>query len=381
MRRHLRWLTGFVCLSLAATACTDSDSGGDDILIGVTIEQSGASRILGAAELNALRLVADDINGEGILGGRKIKLLVKDNKSDAELAKSQVTDLIDKDHVVGIIGSGTSSATLPFVEIVEQKKVPTVSPAAADAIVAKRKWTFKTGPDARGAVAVMFQDLATAGVRSVGLLAVDNAYGQNGVLAVRAATSQNGIRITKLVRYRETDKDYQTQVNEVVASQPDAILVAAIMPGAGIVAKNLKQAGFKGRVYFDAGAGAELFVAGAGEASEGMFMVHTSILAANQVTATTPGALAQKEFFSRYTQRHGTFSGYASYAADALNVMAAAISKANSTDRQKIRDTMEKMFYDGLTGSYQFSPENHGGASADGLTVLTVRKGAWVLSQ
>ena len=381
MRRRLRWFTGFVCLALAATACSDSGSGGEDIVIGVTIEQSGPSQVLGAAELNALRLVADNINREGLLGGRQIRLLVKDNKSDAELAKTQVTDLIDKDNVVGIIGSGTSAATLPFIDIVEQKKVPTVSPAAADAIVAKRKWTFKTGPDARGGVAVMFQDLAAFAVRSVGLLAVDNAYGQNGVLAVQAATKQNGIRITRLERYKETDKDYQAQVDRVVESQPDAILVAAIMPGAGVVAKNLKQAGFKGRVYFDAGAGAELFVAGAGDASEGMFMVHSSILAANQLTATTPGALAQKEFFSQYTQRHGTYSGYASYAADALNVMAEAIEKADSTDRQKVRDAMEKLFFDGLTGSYQFSPDNHGGASADGLTVLTVRKGAWVLAQ
>ena len=378
--RHLGWLSGLVCVSLLAAGCTNDSANDEEILIGVTIERTGAAKLLGAAELNAIRLMTDDINNDGVLG-RKIRLVVKDNKSDPALAKRQVADLVDKEGVTGIVGAGTSAVTAPFVETVEQKKVPTVSMAVADAIVAKRKWIFKTPPDGRAFVAIMMQDLAALGIKRVGLLTVDNAYGQNGVLAVQAATKQNGIQVSRLERFKETDKDYQPQVNQVVASEPDAILVSAIMPSAGIVAKNLKQAGFKGRVYFDGGAGAELFVAGAGAASEGMFMVHTSILAANQLTATTPGALAQKEFFTKYTQRHGTFSGYASYGADALYLMVEAIRKAGSTDRQQIRDAMEKLSLDGLTGSYQFSPDDHGGASADGLTVLTVRKGAWVLSE
>jgi branched-chain amino acid transport system substrate-binding protein len=110
-------------------------------------------------------------------------------------------------------------------------------------------------------------------------------------------------------------------------------------------------------------------------------MIHSSILAANQITATTPSALAQKEFFVKYTQRHSTYSGYASYAADALRIMVESIRAAGTTDSQRVRDEMEKLSYDGLTGSFQFSPSNHGGASADGLTILTVRNGGWVLAQ
>jgi branched-chain amino acid transport system substrate-binding protein len=166
-----------------------------------------------------------------------------------------------------------------------------------------------------------------------------------------------------------------------VQAKPDAILVSAIMPAAGVAARNIVQAGYRGPVYFDGGAGAELFVEGAGRSAEGMFMVHSSILAANQVTATTPSALAQKEFFTRYTQRHGTYSGYASYSADALNLMTEAIRTAGSTDGPRVRDALERLSYDGLTGSFQFSPTNHGGASGDGLTVLTVRRGGWVLAQ
>jgi branched-chain amino acid transport system substrate-binding protein len=112
-----------------------------------------------------------------------------------------------------------------------------------------------------------------------------------------------------------------------------------------------------------------------------MFMITSSIVAADHITATTPSLLRQKEFFVKYTQKAGTFSGYAPFAADALNIMVEAIRKADSTDRTKIRDALEKLSYDGLSGSFAFSPSNHGGASADGMTILVVRNGGWVLAE
>jgi len=215
----------------------------------------------------------------------------------------------------------------------------------------------------------------------VAALAVDDQFGDNGLIAVRAATQKRGVAITGIERFAAKETDFTAQVTRLVQGNPDAILVSAIMPAAGVAAKNIRQSGYQGRVYFDGGAGAELFVAGAGKSAEGMFMVHSSILAANQVTATTPSALAQKEFFTRYTQKHSTYSGYASYSADALSLMVEGIRKAKSTDREKVRDAIESLSYDGLTGSFQFGPTNHGGASGDGLTVLTVRGGGWILAQ
>jgi branched-chain amino acid transport system substrate-binding protein len=381
MRRRLGWLSGLLSLSLVATGCTSENKADEDILIGVNIEQSGTGTVLGSAELNAVRLVADDINKKGGVLGRQLKLVVKDNRSDPVESKRVTADLIDQDKVVGIIGSGTTATTLPFLDVVEEKKVPTVSMGASDAIVAKRKYVFKTPPNGTAIVGVLMQELTLRGIKKVGFLAVNNQFGNQGVAVVTAGARQSGISITGVERFQETEKDFSAQIGRLVAAKPDAILVSAIMPAAGVAAKNIKEAGYRGRVYFDGGAGAELFVAGAGKNAEDMFMVHSSILAANQITATTPSALAQKEFFTKYTQKHSTFSGYASYAADALNIMAWSIRKAGSTDGPRVRDEMEQLSYDGLTGSFQFSPSNHGGASGDGLTILTVRNGGWVLAQ
>jgi len=382
--RRLAWASGLLTLTLVATGCTDSNSGTDgEIAIGVSLDRTGASAALGAGEGNALTLVADELNKQGVLG-KKIKLIIKDNKSDGKESARVVKELVEKDKVAAIIGGSSTTTTLSYLDYVTQKKIPAISMGASDAIVnpvAKRQYIFKTPANGPAVVGAMVQEFTARGITKVGLLAPTSAYGDFGVNALTVATQQAGIELVRVERFEESAKDYKPEIGRLIDAEPQSIVIAAIMPGAGIAAKNIKELGFAGRVYNDGGAGAELFVAGAGDASEGMSMIHPSILAANQLTATTPSALAQKEFFTKYTQRYGTYSGYASYGADALNLLVAAIRKADSTDGKKIRDALEGISYDGLGGSYQFGTGNHGGASGDGLTVLTVRKGAWVLAQ
>lgn len=385
MRRRLRWFAALTGIVLVASGCNSGGgSSGGEILIGVTLDRSGDNGILGAAEANALNLTVNNLNRDGGVLGKQIRLVMKDNKSKPEESARLVTELIDSDKVVGIVGAGTTATTAPFLDITEQKKKPVVTMGAADTLLTpfeKRKFVFKSTPNAPEIVSVMLDDIVAQGFKRIGLLAPANQFGDTGVRSVTGAAAQAGITVSGAQRYSDADKDYTEQITKLVDGNPQAILVSAIMPAAGIAAKNIKEAGYGGRVYFDGGAGADLFVKGATTYAEDMYMVHSSILAANQMTATTPGQLAQKEFFIEYTQKYGTFSGYASYAADALSLLVEGIKEAKSTDGQKIRDAMEGLSYDGLTGSFKFSPTNHGGPSAESLTVLTVRKGGWVLSQ
>jgi branched-chain amino acid transport system substrate-binding protein len=161
------------------------------------------------------------------------------------------------------------------------------------------------------------------------------------------------------------------------------VVVWAPVPGAGIAARSLRDTQFAdhgGKVYFDAGVGAELFLRDAGSAAEGALVVNPVILAVNQTDATTPSVLAQKEFVVKYTQRYGTFSGYACYSADALGLIAKAVRDAKADTRPAIREALETVTYEGLSGSYEFSAKNHGGVGGDALSVLQVRDNGWVLA-
>ncbi|MCW2502586.1 MAG: branched amino acid binding secreted protein [Actinomycetia bacterium] len=382
MRRRLASAALLCTLSVVASACTANGNAPleGEIPIGVSIEQSGDSKVLGQAELRAIQLVADQINVKGVLG-KRIKLVIEDNAGRPDKAKATAESLISQG-VAGIVGPGTSSAAQGALDLVEEKQMPMVTMGAADGLVTGRQYVFKTPPNGATVVEVLIKELVSSGTKTVGILAVDNPYGSNSLAAIQKGVSQAGLSVVNTKRFPESAgaKDLQDPVDALVASKPDVVVVSSIMPWAAYAATAFKSANYKGRIFFDSGAGADLFIKGAKDSSENTFMIQHQIIAADHTTATTPSLLAQKEFFAAYTQRYGEFSGYASYAADALNILVAAIRKANSTDHQQVRDALESLKWDGLTGSFEFGPKNHGGAEGDGLAVLTVQKGAWVLA-
>lgn len=393
-------LVGVVALGVGACAAPEDDgsggsSGGStsgggggsptgDIVIGVDIEMSGPAAVQGTAYKNAVELVRDQINEAGGVNGRKIKLVIQDNKSDPTESLQVAKNMITNDHVVAIVGGGSSPTTLSLADTVESDQVPTVSMGSSGAIVnpvAKRQYLFKTPANTEVVIDRMLQDFTKRGVNTVGLLTVDNPYGAAGLAGFQKVAKEGKVKLVGTEKFQGTDKDFTAQVTKLVAKKPDAIVTWAIPPGAGIAAKNIKASGFSGKAYFDAGAGAELFIKGAGDAAEGIYMVHPTVLVANDAPSSAPNAKQMKDFYEAYTQKYGDYSGFASYAADALHLIVGAIKAAGSTDAGQVRDALEHTTYDGITGVYHMTPKDHSGLHSDALSVLTVKDGKWALAQ
>lgn len=397
MNRLFRGLAATASLAVLLAACaapedtggggTDAagpadPTGGDTIPIGVNIELSGPAAVQGAAYQNAVQLVADQINEDGGVDGRQIELIIRDNKSDPTEALQVAKGMIENDGIVGMVGGGSSPTTLSLVDYVEGEGVPIVSMGSSGAIVnppEERTYVFKTPANTGQIVDAMVADFAERGIETVGFISVDNPYGDAGLQAFEAAADAGAVELLGTEKFQGDDRDYTSVVTKLMSAEPDAIVVWSIPPGAGIVAQNVAAAGYEGQLYFDAGAGAELFLRGAGEAANGVLMIHPAVLVADEV-AEAPNLEQMQSFYDSYTAEYGEFSGFASYAADALGLIVAAIEEAGSTDREAVRDGLESLSYTGITGVYEMSPEDHSGLSADALEVLTVENGEWTLA-
>ncbi len=358
-------------------------AGGDAIKVGVNIELSGPAAVQGAAYQNAVQLVADQINANGGVDGKKLELVIRDNKSDPTEALQVAKGMIENDGVVAMVGGGSSPTSLSLVDYVEAEGVPIVSMGSSGAIVSPpedRTYIYKTPANTDQIVDVMVEDFAKRGVDTVGFISVDNPYGDAGLAAFQAAADAGEVELVGTEKFQDTDRDYTSIVTKLLGTDPDAIVVWSIPPGAGIVAKNVKAAGYDGQLYFDAGAGAELFLRGAGAAAEGVLMIHPAVLVADEVQ-DAPNTDVMQEFYRSYSDEYGEFSGFASYAADALGMIVAAIEEAGEADRTAIRDALEELEYTGITGTYSMSSEDHAGLGTDALAVLTVEGGEWALAK
>jgi len=291
---------------------------GPDFVIGASLELSGPAAELGLTAQRALQIAVDDVNTTGVrIGDRvhRLRLIVRDNGGDATAAAAATEQLITAEQAVAVVGGATAGTSLAMAPVAEARRVPMLSLAGTERItlpVPQRRYVFTLAPKSPDVADSIFARLKLATRSRVVVLAATGPYGDAGASATELAARTHGIVIDRTVRYLESGSDLAARAVRAVESQPDAIVVWAVLPGPGTIARAIRNTGYQGAIIFDSGAGGEAaFDADDWEAAEGAEMVHPLILAGSQLAVTTPSGLAQRDFFIRYTQLHGRFNGHA----------------------------------------------------------------------
>jgi branched-chain amino acid transport system substrate-binding protein len=373
-------------LATSLTGCdlTTESEGAGEIVIGADLELTGAVAALGKAYHDALRLRVEQLNDAGGVEGRTIRLVVKDNRSDSNLALKNIGEFGDDPAITAVVTGGCSRCLLAASRTINDRRLPTVALAASTRVsqpVAERRYVFKLAPNAADGAAALADEVRRDQVKDVGLLFTDDPYGSDGQAAIRAELDKVGVKLAATRQVKSTDTDVSGAVQALVDAKPDAILVWTFAEQAGLAATSAKAAGFQGRMFFDAAAAGDLFLAGqVATATEGATMVFTQTMVIEDVIATTPTKAARKQWFRDYTARYGTYFGYASFAADAVQLIADAVARTNGTDRDRVRDALETSQLDGLSGPIRITPDNHSGLMPQALTMLVARGGRWRLA-
>jgi branched-chain amino acid transport system substrate-binding protein len=166
----------------------------------------------------------------------------------------------------------------------------------------------------------------------------------------------------------------------MAAAGPDAVVIWAVSPVSGLAARALRAAGYDRKLLFDSGAASDDSLTPANRAAmAGSYVVGPQILAGSPVAVNTPNGAQQQEFFNRYTQEWGNFSGLGVYGADALRLLTSAASQAGAATPLRIRNELESVPFDGLAGTYIFSTANHGGVRPEALALFSLQgNGSWL---
>jgi branched-chain amino acid transport system substrate-binding protein len=378
--------------ALVATTLTGCQLGAEEqdtspIVIAADLELSGPAAPVGKAYQRALELKRDQLNASGALGGRKVELLVKDNRSDASESLRNIGDFSTDKRVSAIIMGGCNECAIGAVKTINDKKIPTIALATAGAIaspVAERRYVFKLAPNAADNAAALTIELRRRGIRKVGVLHTNDSYGQEGLAALQREFDKARIRLTGTEPVRGTDTDVNEQVSTLTENRPQALVVWTPPEQAELTANAAQAAGFKGSLFFDAAAAGELFLGTAARATEKATLIYTQTMVIDDVIATTPAKAARRQWFQDYTARFGGYNGSSSFAADAVQLIVDAVLRAGGSaggvNRDGIRDVLETSQLDGLSGPIRMTPDNHSGLMPQALTTLVARGGRWRLA-
>jgi branched-chain amino acid transport system substrate-binding protein len=377
--------TGVVAAALLVVAgCTSPGDRPDttDLVVAASLELTGPFSDVGAAHERGLRLKMEQLNSSGSLRGRKLRLIVQDNQSNPDTAASQTMRFAADRSVTAIVMGGCSECAIEAAPIANDKAVPLISLASASQVTTPtegRRFVFKIGPNGVDGSRALSAEMVRAGVRTLGLIASKDAYGDDGRETMTREAAKAGIAVAGSGRFQVDLADVRDAARDAVAARPNAVVIWSAPSHAGQVAAAVREAGHRGPLYLDSGAAGGLFLSGPAAAVEGASLVFPQTLAMDDVIATTPAKAARKQWFEDYTSRYGGYHGHSSFAADALALIVAGVNRTGRVDRHALRDTFESMEADGLSGPIRLTPANHSGLMPQALTVLVARGGRWRL--
>ena len=354
------------------------------IKVGAIFAVTGPASFLGGPEARTARMVVDEINKKGGINGDKIELIVKDSGGSPEKAISFAKQLIEEDKVLAIIGPSTSGESMKIKKIAEQGRTPLISCGAAEVIVNPvARYVFKTPQKDSFAVRKIYGEMQKMGIRKIAVVAGNTGFGKAGKGQLIKIAPEYGIEIVAAETYDKKATDLSALVAKLMANKDiQAVVNWSIVPAQAIIAKNMRQAGWKVPLFQSHGFGNIKYVQAAGAAAEGIIFPAGRLLVAESLPDTDPQKKLllkyKKDYESHYHEAASTFGGHAY---DAMTILAAAIEKGGN-DRDNVRDAIENLKnFPGTGGVFSFSPEDHNGLDISSFVMLTVKNGKFALYQ
>lgn len=356
-----------------------------DIVVGVTFSSTGANASLGVHYRNTFNMLPKT------LAGQPVKYIVLDDASDPSIAVKNARKLISEENADIIIGSSSVPNNHAIAEVAAEQKIAQITLAPVALPPEKMTWTFVVPQSIPLMIEGVFKHMQANGVKSVGYIGFNDAWGEGVEKAFTTLAGPAGIKVVASERYARTDTSVEAQVLKILAAKPDAVLMGGAGTPGALPAISLAGRGFKGVVYGNHGMINPDFIRVGGKSVEGLIaptgpLVVVELLPDNHPVKTVAGS-----FVKAYDAAYGTQNrnAYAGYAYDAYLLVDKAASEALKSAkpgtpafRVALRDALEKLReVVGTHGVYTMSPNNHNGMDARARVMVRVEGGAWKLVQ
>ncbi len=368
----------FIATALVLSGCNkatnnDTNAAGELIVrIGSAAPLTGNQAHIGKDNESGTRMAIDDANAKGlIIGGRKVhfELISEDDQADPKTATIVAQKLVD-DKVNGVIGHLNSGTTIPASKIYNDNGIVQISPSAT--AVNYTAQGFKTAfrvmaNDAQQGRVLGEYAAKNLGAKKIAVIDDRTAYGQGLADEFIKAAQAAGAQIVTHEYTNDKAVDFTAVLTAVKGKQPDLLFYGGMDPQSGPMAKQIKALALNVKFMTGDGGYTPEYIKLAGDAAEGSYASLPGV-----PLSKMPGG---KEVETRFVARYQPIQLYAPYCYDAVNVMIAAMQKADSVDPAKYLPELARISLDGVTAKIQFDAK--GDLQGGAITMYQVQQGKW----
>ena len=333
----------------AALACfgfvsTHTAFAQQDILkIGASVTLSGPGAAWGVGMKNAAELAADQVNAKGGLevGGKKYKVVVVpyDDKYQTNEAVTIANRLVFEDKIQYVIGPVGSASVLAIQPITEKAKVIVMTLGfTPKALGPDKPFTFRP-PVTTAEVSdpQIGWIVKTLGIKKVGALFPNDETGQAISKDLEVAYKKAGSELAAKEFFERDRVDFVPLLTRMMAKRIDAIELDGNSPTtSGLILKQAREMGFKGKIVRTGGPATQEIVNVAGKAAAEGVYVHTPL---------DPQQPSTKAYIDMYAAKYKTpRNGFSPVFYDGTNMLFEALRRAGTvTDSDKVRLELEKI--------------------------------------
>ncbi len=358
----LKW----VLATAGALAFAASAQAQDTIKIGVTQPLTGAVAASGNYVVQGARIAEEEINSAGGVLGKKIELIVEDNKSNPKEAVATAEKLIVRDQVPVLMGAWSSTYTLAVMPKLQEYGVPMVVETSSSGKITTscNPWVFRISPTSEMEARAFADKVDQFGIKKADFLVVNNDWGLGAADQFSKMLKEKGIEVGVIESMDAKATDISAQLAKIKASGGDTLFVTTGVEQLTLVLKQAVEQQVKHSIITTGGSQSpDQLLEQAGAAANGS---HHLLFFAPWFPDTAPNPKVATKFVNAWKAKDYNFAGltegFRGY--DGIHTIVAAIKAAGKAEPKAIQEALWGVKVDGVNGNIAFIKQGPDGCES-----------------
>jgi branched-chain amino acid transport system substrate-binding protein len=318
--------------------------------IGVSVGLTGEFQDIGRLQQRAYLLWQKNVNERGGILGRRVQVVIRDDRSDAETARKIYETFINDERLDFVFGPYSSANTAAIAPIIDKHGYPTLASGATSDALWRSGYRNLFGvysPASRYAMGFLAL-MAEAGIQRVAIISAADAFSVEASNGMRTWAPQYALQVASFATVSKDPAEVLRAAQGAQHSGAQALLVAGHFNEAVDVRKALKQIGWTPSAYYaTVGPAVDRYAQLLGDDAEGAFS--TSVWEPREDLRFSMSPQFLQQYIVTYAE---TPSYHAATAYAAGQILEQAIRKAGSFDRAKVRQALYLVDADSVVGRY-----------------------------
>lgn len=345
----------------------------ESIVIGIDADMSATAAIGGEAIYRGAKIAVDEINSKGGVLGRQLVLKVADHRGNPRRGVANIENLLEDKNLVAVLGGVHTPVALNEIDLVHKNKLIYLGPWAAGTPLVDNgyqpNYVFRLSVRDADAGTVLVRHAKARGFKRVGLLLERTGWGKSNNKSLMLAAKKEGLSIAQVEWFNWGTDDLSRQIAKFKASNVEAVIFVGNAPEGAVFAKNIAALnpqdrlpiishwGIAGGSFVDRVGLDRLSLLDIAVLQTYSFMAPKNLEKANYVIEQYKEYFYQDATVENIPAVAGLVHAY-----DLVHLLSIAITKAKTTNREKVREALENIEnYDGLVRYFEkpFSEKRH----------------------